>query len=75
MVSWPELEIQHQLSLPWVRKIELSSTRSQKDIESYISETVEKFAAENYFPADQRDIIIEAVRTRSDGMFLWATLA
>ena len=75
VVSRPELEIQHQLSLPWVRKIELSSTRSQRDIESYISETVEKFAAENDFPGDQRDIIIEALRTRSDGMFLWATLA
>ena len=38
VVSRPELEIQRQLSLPWVRKIELSSTCSQKDIESYISE-------------------------------------
>jgi len=75
VVSRPELEIQRQLSLPFVRKIELSSTRSQKDIETYLSETVGKFAAENDFPDDQRDAVIEALRTRSDGMFLWVTLA
>ncbi|RPA92951.1 ankyrin, partial [Choiromyces venosus 120613-1] len=75
VVSRPEWEIQRQLSLDWVQKIELSSARSQKDIESFLSETVGKFATENDFPDDQRDAVIEALKTRSDGMFLWATLA
>lgn len=76
LTSRPEPEIQAKLAQDRVVMFNLGESKnSRTDVSAFLTDTVESYALKHSFDVRSKDRLLSALSERSDGLFLWATLA
>lgn len=74
--SRPEVEIRRKFDRVSIIKYNLGQSANNRfDVLSFLADTIEDYAGEHDFEEQSKQTLLSAFQERSDGLFLWATLA